>query len=59
MAACKFIIPFSGNANGILSKAKTAIQGQDGTFNGDESAGNFNVSVLGNTINGSYSVAER
>ncbi len=59
MGACSFRIPFSGNTNDILSKAKTAIQSQDGIFSGDESAGNFNVSVLGNVIKGSYSVMDQ
>ncbi|MEO6328482.1 MAG: hypothetical protein ABIO55_06100 [Ginsengibacter sp.] len=57
MGACSFEIPFSGNASEILSKAKTAVQSQDGTFNGDESNGDFYVSVLGNVIKGSYNVA--
>ncbi|MEO6453073.1 MAG: hypothetical protein ABIN97_03320 [Ginsengibacter sp.] len=57
MAACKFIIPFSGEVNSILLKAKNAVESQDGNFNGDESTGNFNVSVLGSIINGSYSVS--
>ena len=55
--SCKFIIPFSGNSNNILSKAKTAIQSQQGNFNGDDSSGDFNVSVFGNVIKGSYTVA--
>jgi hypothetical protein len=55
--ACKFSIPFSGNATDILSKAKTAIQSQGGTLSGNESAGDFDVSVFGNTIKGSYLVA--
>ena len=55
--ACQFTIPFSGAANDILSKAKTAIQSQDGSLTGDESSGDFDVSVFGNTIKGSYSVA--
>ena len=55
--ACQFTIPFSGSASDILSKAKTAIQSQDGSLTGDESSGDFDVSVFGNTIKGSYSVA--
>jgi len=55
--ACRFTIPFTGNAIDVLSKAKTAIQSQGGTLNGDDSVGDFNVSVFGNTINGTYSVA--
>jgi len=56
MSACNFIIPFSGRANDILSKAKNAILSQNGTFEGDDLMGNFDVTVLGSTIKGSYSV---
>jgi hypothetical protein len=54
--ACKFIIPFAGNASEILSKARTAIEGQGGVLDGDETQGNFDVTVLGSTIKGSYSI---
>ncbi|MDQ6757218.1 MAG: hypothetical protein M3004_09815 [Bacteroidota bacterium] len=53
--ACKFKIPFSGNAQHVLNKARTAVEGQGGTFNGHESSGEFEVSVMG-TIKGSYLV---
>ncbi len=56
MAACKFLIPFNGSANDIFSKVKTAVQGQGGQFNGDDTGGNFDVSVFGNSIKGSYTV---
>lgn len=52
--ACKFTIPFAGKASAVLAKAKTAIQNQGGTFSGDDSSGSFDVSVMGNTIKGSY-----
>ena len=51
---CNFNIPFSGPAQEILSKAKNAVESQGGNFNGDEASGDFNVSVFGNTIKGSY-----
>ncbi len=54
--ACKFTIPFSGNPNDVLLKAKSAIMGQGGTFEGNDSGGKFDVSVFGNTIKGSYFV---
>lgn len=57
MAACNFTIPFSGSAQVVLNKARTAVQGQGGTFDGNENAGNFHVSVFGNTIIGAYTVA--
>ena len=54
--ACRFTIPFTGRANDVLAKAKTAIQSQGGTLTGDESGGDFDVSVFGNTIKGTYSI---
>ena len=55
--ACNFSIPFTGTAQGILDKAKSAVQSQGGTFTGDVTNGNFDVSVFGNTIAGSYTVS--
>jgi len=56
MSACNFSIPFSGETEQVLNKAKTAVQSQGGQFNGDANSGDFNVSVFGNTIAGSYTV---
>ena len=56
MTGCKFNIPFSGSAEEILAKAKSAIESQGGNFTGDLTAGNFDVSLLSNTIAGNYSV---
>lgn len=55
--ACDFSIPFSGNAESILEKARSAVQSQGGDFTGDTSSGNFNVSVFGNKIVGNYAVS--
>ena len=54
--ACDFSIPFSGNAEDVLAKAKKAVQGQGGNFSGDTSRGDFDVSVFGNKIVGNYTV---
>ncbi|MEP6615569.1 MAG: hypothetical protein ABJA57_03270 [Ginsengibacter sp.] len=56
MAGCNFFIPFSGEPSGILNRAKTAVMSQGGIFEGNETAGHFDVTVLGNTIRGSYKV---
>jgi len=56
MAACNFSVPFSGSVDAVLSKATSAVQGQGGQFNGDANAGEFAVSVFGNTIAGTYTV---
>lgn len=55
--ACEFSIPFSGAPTAVLSKARSAVEGQGGTFTGDAGSGAFDVTVLGNTINGSYTVS--
>lgn len=54
MSTCNFSIPFSGEAEIILAKAKAAIESQQGTFAGDTNAGDFDVTVFGNTIKGTY-----
>ncbi len=56
MSACNFTIPFTKSVTEILEKAKKTVEAQGGSFTGDESAGNFNVSIFGNTVVGSYSV---
>ncbi len=57
MAACNFSIPFSGDPQQVLNKARSTVQGQGGNFEGDINGGNFDVNVFGNAIAGSYSVA--
>jgi hypothetical protein len=56
MSACNFSIPFSGNAEAILAKAKAAVDGQNGNFDGDANSGSFEVSVFANLIKGNYQV---
>ena len=57
MSACNFTIPFNGSPDEVLRKAKSTVQSQGGNFNGDTNGGNFNVSVFGNTIAGTYTVS--
>lgn len=54
MPACNFDIPFSESANIAIEKAKAAIESQNGVFNGNDKSGEFEVTVLGNTIKGTY-----
>ncbi len=56
MSTCNFSIPFSGEAGIVLSKARAAIEGQQGVFTGDNHSGNFEVTVFANTIKGTYVV---
>lgn len=56
MADCNFNIPFSGQASSIVDKAKSAVESQNGSFNGDSTSGDFEVTLLSNTIKGNYNV---
>ena len=56
MADCNFRIPFSGDANNLINKAKGAVQNRNGNFNGDTNSGQFNVSVFGSSIVGNYTI---
>ena len=55
--ACNFSIPFASDPQQVINKAKNAVQGQGGFFEGDTAAGKFDVIVFGNTIKGSYTVS--
>lgn len=55
--ACNFSLNFSLPANIAIEKARAAIESQNGIFKGNENAGEFEVTVFGNTIKGNYSVA--
>lgn len=57
MSTCNFSIPFSGSPASIHSKAQAAIQDQGGHFRGDDHSGEFELSVLGSTIRGSYQIS--
>ncbi len=56
MSDCNFSFPFSRDISGVLTKVRSAIESQNGTFDGDNSSGNFDVSVMSNTIVGHYKV---
>ncbi len=55
--SCNFSISFTKPVEEILAKAKKTVEAQSGTFTGDTNSGNFNVSVFGNTVIGSYTVS--
>lgn len=55
--ACNFSIAVEGNAEQLIHKARTAVQGQGGTFDGGITGGTFKVTAFGNTIAGSYNVS--
>jgi hypothetical protein len=56
MSTCEFKVSFKESAEEIMNKAKSAVESQGGTFNGDLVAGDFNVSLLSNKVSGKYSV---
>lgn len=55
--ACEFSVPFQGAPDSVLAKARTAVEGQGGSFSGDSTGGVFDVTVIGNSIKGTYSVS--
>ena len=57
MAACNFSFPFTGNPDEILNKAKSTVESAGGSFTGDANEGQFHISVMGNTVAGSYMVS--
>lgn len=55
--ACEFEVPFNGDPELVLQKAKEFVESQGGNFSGDIATGEFGVSVFGNRVAGSYVVA--
>ena len=55
--ACDFTLPFSGDPESVLAKARKAVESQGGSFTGDTNRGDFHVSVFGNKIVGNYTVS--
>jgi len=56
MSGCQFVIPFTVSLTPWVEKARTAVEGQGGSFQGDESSGSFDVTIMGNHASGSYRV---
>ena len=54
--ACNFNLKFNEPADVAVGKAREAVESQNGIFNGDDTSGNFEVTVFGNTIKGNYTV---
>ncbi len=54
--SCNFNLKFNEPAAMAVAKARAAVEVQNGTFNGDDASGNFEVSVFGNIIKGNYTV---
>ncbi|WP_256010168.1 hypothetical protein [Desertivirga xinjiangensis] len=56
MSKCNFTIEFQGSADYLIQKAQSAIAQAGGTFNGDPSSGNFNISTPLGKVSGAYTV---
>lgn len=54
---CQFNIPFSGDAESLLRRAKQEIEKSGGTFGGDASRGEFQAKTPIGSIQGSYEIA--
>jgi len=54
--SCNFSIPFSRPLNEMVEKARQAVESQSGNFNGNETEGSFDATVMGNYVSGSYKV---
>jgi hypothetical protein len=54
MSKCSFSVPFSGNPESVLAKAKTGITGAGGQFTGDASGGEFSLSTFVGAIAGTF-----
>ena len=55
--SCHINISFTGAAASILDKARNAVQGQGGRFEGDLETGSFDVSLMSNRVAGTYVVS--
>lgn len=54
--ACIFTIGFTGSAQAFIEKIKAGVAGH-GSFEGDTSQGNIDVSVMGLSVKGAYAIA--
>lgn len=54
--ACKLSLPFSDPVEVAIEKARSAIESQNGLFEGNITNGHFEVTVFGNNIKGDYVV---
>lgn len=57
MSTCNFNLPFNDSAQIAIEKARAAVESQNGIFKGDANSGIFELNILGNNIQGNYSVS--
>lgn len=54
--SCQIEIPFNDSPADAVAKARGAVLNQNGNFDGDDYAGNFDVTVMGNRVVGNYRI---
>ena len=54
---CQFSIPFSGEAETLMQRARQEIVRAGGTFNGDAQQGNFQAKTPIGSIHGTYQIS--
>ncbi len=55
--AFSFSVSFTGPATDTLAKARGAIEGAGGTFNGDDAKGDFIVQTPAGKVKGTYAIS--
>ncbi len=55
--ACNLNIPFTETATTLVQTLKSKVEGQGGTFTGNEAAGSMNVPLFGSHVSGSYTIS--
>jgi hypothetical protein len=56
MAKCEFTLPGEGDINALLARARSAIEQNHGTFDGDPNQGSFTGSTFVGKVAGTYLV---
>ncbi len=54
---CQFNIPFSGDAESLIRRARQELLNAGGSFNGDSTQGNFQAKTPLGSIAGSYVIS--
>ncbi|CAN5242802.1 hypothetical protein BH11BAC6_BH11BAC6_12870 [soil metagenome] len=55
---CNFSIKFDSNVHHIISRAKDAINGAGGNFEGNEETGGFDLNTFMGQIQGNYNILD-
>lgn len=54
---CQFSIPFSGDPESLMKRARQEIESAGGAFNGDLMQGSFQAKTALGSVQGSYQIA--